>query len=160
MVERKIDVLVVRWYERLPAAGIVGRWFDAAAAHLPEAVPKRFGDTEPLKGQGGRAEVEAALGRAQTLLFLAGTAPVYHASLGTDGGPRLGPVVAHSLQVELDPSDERVRKFALAVAGEDTIYVGLGGRRDDARSEDALGAGGTARGTVSGAARSVARASS
>jgi hypothetical protein len=123
MAERKIDVVVVRWYERLPATGIVGRWFDAATAYLPEAVPVRFGDSEPLRGRGGRAEVEAALEKASTMLFLAGAAPVYHASFGTDGGPRLGPVVAHSMQAELDPSDERVREFALAVAGEDTVYV-------------------------------------
>ena len=125
MGERKIDVLVVRWYERLPAAGIVGRWFDAAAGLLPEAVPVRFGESEPLRGRGGRAEVEAAWAGASSLLFLAGKAPVHHISFGTGGGPRLGTVVAHAMQAELDPGDERVRKFALAVAGDNTFYVSV-----------------------------------
>ncbi|WP_250008032.1 hypothetical protein [Actinoplanes sp. M2I2] len=123
MAERKVDVLVVRWYERRGAPDIVGRWFDAAQEHLPEAVPVRFGDYEPLRGRGGRAEVQAAWARADPLLFLTGTAPVYHASFDAGAGARLGPVMAHSMQAELDPGDERVRRFALAVTGADTFYV-------------------------------------
>ncbi|MCO8269433.1 hypothetical protein M1L60_02375 [Actinoplanes sp. TRM 88003] len=123
MAKSKIDVLVVRWYERRAAPDIVDRWFEAADAHLPEATPVRFGESEPLRGRGGRAEVEAAWTRAGSLLFLAGRPPVHHASLGAGGGTRLGPAVAHSLQIAVDPGDARVRQFALAVAGADTLYV-------------------------------------
>jgi len=38
---------VVRWYERRDRSpDIVARWLGAAREHLPEAVPRRFGDTE------------------------------------------------------------------------------------------------------------------
>jgi len=52
MAERRLDVLVVRWYERQDRSpDIVGRWLRAAREHLPEAVPRRFGDSEPLRGR-------------------------------------------------------------------------------------------------------------
>lgn len=125
MGERRVDVLVVRWYERRDRSpGIVSRWLDAAREHLPEAVPRRFGDSEPLRGRLDRDGDEGLLrayAGADPMLFLAGTPPVYHASL--IGGAGRGPVAVHSLLAEIDPGDERVRRFALALAHPGTVYV-------------------------------------
>ncbi|MBM2619847.1 hypothetical protein JIG36_30485 [Actinoplanes sp. LDG1-06] len=125
MSEVKIDVLVVRWYERRNAT-IVRRWLDAAREHLPEAVPVRFGDSEPLRGRGGDAEVQAAWASAAPLLFLTGKKPVFHMSMagGGSGWPvKHGPTSVQSLNVVAEPDDPRVRAFARAVMGEDTFYV-------------------------------------
>lgn len=127
MSERTVDALVVRWYER-HSPGVVDRWLRAADEHLPEAVPRKFGDTEPLRGRFGRDGARAlvqAHADADPLLFLAGTPPVYHASLAAPGPRRQGPVAAHSLQVALDAAgpDPRVRRFALAFVHPGTVYV-------------------------------------
>ena len=124
MAERGLDVLVVRWYERRDRSpGVVPRWLGAARAHLPEAVPRRFGGTEPLRGRLDRDGDEGLMGAyaaADPLLFLAGTPPVHHAALATGSG---GPVAVHSLEAEVDPGDERVRRFALALTHPGTVYV-------------------------------------
>lgn len=124
MAERKIDSLVVRWYERIDRSpGVVERWLAAAREHLPEAVPRRYGDTEPLRKRAVEGLADA-YARADGLLFLAGAPPVYHATLAaTTTGARRGPVGAHVLQAELDPADERVRAFALALTHPGTLYV-------------------------------------
>ena len=125
MAERRLDVLVVRWYERRDRSpGIVPRWLAAAREHLPEAVPRRFGDTEPLRGRfdrGGVAGLAEAFAGARPLLFLAGAPPVHHASWAA--GDDRGPVAVHSLQAGTDPGDERVRRFALALTHPGTLYV-------------------------------------
>jgi hypothetical protein len=125
VTEGKVDVLVVRWYERRND-DIVGRWLAAAREHLPEAVPVRFGDSEPLRGRGGEGEVRAAWASAAPLLFLAGKKPVYHMSMtgGGSGWPvKHGPTAVQSLDVVAEPGDARVRAFARAVMGPDTFYV-------------------------------------
>jgi hypothetical protein len=122
VAERKVDVLVVRWYERADRSpDVVGRWLTAAREHLPEAVPRRFGDYEPLAGRfatAGEQGLAEAYGRADPLLFLAGTPPVFHASWATSG-----PVAVHGMQAELDPGDDRVRRFALALTHPGMLYV-------------------------------------
>lgn len=127
MTERKLDVLVLRCYEHAGRSpDIVTRWLAAAREHLPEAVPRRYGDSEPLRGRfgtDGDRGLARAYAEADTLLFLAGTPPVYHASLSVAGERGRGPVVAHSLQAEVDPADERVRRFALALTHPGTVYV-------------------------------------
>ena len=124
MAERRVDVLVVRWYERRDRSPhIVPRWLDAAREHLPEAVPRRFGDSEPLRGRldrDGDDGLTRAYAAADPLLFLAGTPPVYHASLSARSH---GPVAVHSLDAVVEPGDERVRRFALALAHPGTVYV-------------------------------------
>jgi len=124
MTDRRLDVLVVRWYERTARSpDVVARWLAAAREHLPEAVPRRYGDTEPLRGRFGRdgdQGLAEGYARAGTLLFLRGAPPVWHASLAGAGH---GPVRAHSLQAGLDPADERVHRFALALTHRDTVYV-------------------------------------
>jgi hypothetical protein len=124
--ERRLDVLTVRFYERPGADPVVPRWLAAARAHLPEAVPVRFGDTEPLRGRFDRDGDEGLLqayASADQFLFLIGEPPVHHASLAAARRPRWGPTVSHALDVETGPDDERVRRFALALAGPHTLYV-------------------------------------
>jgi hypothetical protein len=124
--ERELDVLTVRIYERPGAAPIVPRWLTAARAHLPEALPVRFGDTEPLRGRFGRAGEQgllAAYASSDQFLFMTGSPPVHHASVAAPPGPKWGPTVSHSLDVETGPDDERVRRFALALAGPATVYI-------------------------------------
>jgi hypothetical protein len=129
VAQRKLDVVVVRWYERLDRSpDVVPRWLAAARDHLPEATPRRYGDSEPLRGRfdrDGEAGLTRAYAEADSLLFLAGTPPVFHASLSTRGTGRLrgGPVGAHTLHAELDPADERLHRFALALTHPGTIYV-------------------------------------
>jgi hypothetical protein len=125
VTERKIDALTLRWYEaRAASPPIVPRWLAAAREHLPAAVPRRFGDSEPLRGRldrDGEAGLLRAYAQADSLLFLAGARPIYHAGLsaGTGGGP----TAVHSLSAGLDPADDAVRRFALALTGPGTVYV-------------------------------------
>lgn len=134
MAGRRLDVLTVRWYERREGPGpIVPRWLAAARAHLPEAVPRRFGDSEPLRGRfdhEGDAGLAAAHDRAEQLLFLAGTPPVHAASLAARPTTSWGPVAAHTLHAERGAADDRVRAFALALAGRHTLYVSASVCRD------------------------------
>lgn len=126
MSERRLDVLVVRWYERADRSpDVLVRWLAAAREHLPEATPRWYGDTEPLCGRldrDGEPGLARAHARADTMLFLRGASPVLHASLAAAARHR-GPVGVHSLQAEVDPADERVRRFALALTHPGTIYV-------------------------------------
>ena len=127
MAERKIDTLVVRWYERAAQSpDVLDRWLPAAREHLPAAVPRRFGDHEPLPGRmsiDGVPGLTRAYAQADGLLFLAGTPPVFHASLAARGGRRHGPIAVHTLHAELSPADEGVRRFALALAHRHTLYI-------------------------------------
>ncbi|MFC7535154.1 hypothetical protein [Actinoplanes sp. GCM10030250] len=127
MRERKIDTLVVRWYERQEKSpGIVPRWLAAAGEHLPEAMPRRFGATEPLRGRldrDGEAGFREQHAAADQLFFLAGTPPVHHGALATTRSRIYGPTAVHSLHAELEPDDERVRRFALALTHPAMAYV-------------------------------------
>ncbi|WP_433796033.1 hypothetical protein [Actinoplanes sp. CA-252034] len=127
MAERKVDVLTVRWYERAARSpDIVTRWLGAAREHLPEAMPRRFGDVEPLRGRldrDGEDGFRRGHEQADTLFFLAGTAPVYSGSLSARKARYFGPTVAHSLHAVLEPGDDRVRRFALALTHPATVYV-------------------------------------
>jgi hypothetical protein len=127
VAERRVDVLLVRWYEqRERSAPILGRWLAAAEEHLPAALPRRFGDSEPLRGRldrDGRDGLAAAYDRAEQLFFVNGEPPVRGGSLSADKAPWWGPVAGHTLDVELGAADDAVRRFALAVAGEHTFYV-------------------------------------
>jgi len=140
VAERRLDVLTVRIYERPGAAPIVPRWLAAAREHLPEAVPVRFGDTEPLRGRFDRLGEKGLLeayAAADHLLFLTGRPPVYHASLAVPRRTGWGPTISHGLDVEATPGDERVRRFALALAGPATVYLSAsvsGGLLLDGRS--------------------------
>lgn len=126
MPERKVDVLVVRWYERTERSpDVIARWLAAAREHLPDAAPRRFGDYEPLRGRlatDGEEGLVRAYAQADPLLFLAGTPPVFHASLDP-GRARRGGVRAHTMHAELSPSDERVRRFALTLTHPAMLYV-------------------------------------
>jgi hypothetical protein len=132
MAERRIDVLQVRWYVRAEGlAGIVPRWFAAAREHLPEALPRRFGDSEPLRGKldrDGEAGVEKMYERADSSLYLRGDPPVHGGAMSR--GNKYGPTSSHSLAVETGIADDRVRAFALALADEHTLYLSASIDRD------------------------------
>ncbi|MET8150935.1 hypothetical protein ACIBSW_33955 [Actinoplanes sp. NPDC049668] len=123
---RRVSGVLVRWYERRDRSpDIVARWLDAARAHLPEAVPRRFGDTEPLRGRfdrDGPAALARAYADADQLLMLDGTPPVRHASLAAPARRR-GPIAVHSLHAGAHPGDDRLRRFALALTHPGTVYV-------------------------------------
>lgn len=120
------------WYERERDMGVVpDRWLRAARAELPEAVPKRFGDSEPLRHR-FEAEGDEGLRRAweaaDGLLFLASRPVVPHAALAAPSRPgraRLGDVGAHVLRVALPPEDPRLRAFVLALATPATVFVAV-----------------------------------
>jgi hypothetical protein len=127
VAEREIDVLSVRWYE--PAArspDIATRWLEAARRHLPEAMPRRFGDVEPLRGRldrDGEDGFRRGLASAGTLFAVAGTPPIHSGSLSA-GKPRyFGPTVSHALDAAVEPGDERVRRFALALTHPGMTYL-------------------------------------
>ncbi|MFC4070072.1 hypothetical protein [Actinoplanes subglobosus] len=127
MAERKIDVLTLRWYEPATRSpDIASRWLEAARRHLPEAMPRRFGDVEPLRGRldrDGEDGFRRGLAEADTLFALAGKPPVHAGTLSARRPRHFGPTVSHTLRVAVDPNDERVRRFALALAHPDMIYM-------------------------------------
>ena len=126
MSEDDLDATLVRWYEPLEqSADIVQRWLSAAGRHLPEAVPVRFDDSEPLRR---RFDTEAGLTNAYLhtdgLLFLQCTRPVSYAALAAPRVPKSwGRYGAHVMHTSLRPSDERLQRFALSVVGPGTVYV-------------------------------------
>jgi hypothetical protein len=135
VAERRVDVLLVRWYERREgAAAVLPRWLAAAEEHLPAALPRRFGDTEPLRGRldrVGPGGLASAYDRAEQIFLLDGVPPVRGATLAPARRPPWwGPVEAHTLHVELGGADEAVQRFATALAGEGTLYVSASVERD------------------------------
>jgi hypothetical protein len=130
--DRRLDVLSVRWYEQRTAPPIAPRWLAAARAHLPEALPRRFGDTEPLRGRFDDDAAFVAAGAAATgLFFLSCHPPVHGVSLAASPMiARWGPVQSHHLSVETEPDDARVRAFAEALVVPETLYVSASVERD------------------------------
>jgi hypothetical protein len=104
MSAERVEALLLRWYERR-GPGIVPRWLAAAREHLPEALPVRFGESEPLRHRFvSDADLVAAHSAADPLLFLRCTRPVHDVALGS--GPNGGPVQAHTLHA-LTPRTRR-----------------------------------------------------
>lgn len=134
MPDRRLDVLSVRWYELRTAPPIAPRWLAAARAHLPEAMPRRFGDSEPLRGTFdalGEGGFVAGSARARGLFALSCHPPVHAASLAAEPLiARWGPVQSHHMSVELPPDDTRVRAFAEALVVPETLYVSATVDRD------------------------------
>jgi len=122
----------VTWYERERDMGVVtDRWLRAARAELPEAVPTRFGDSEPLRHRldlEGDAGLRRAWEAADGLLFLTARPVVPHAALATrsrSGRARLGDVGAHVLRVALPLDDPRLRAFVVALTTPATVFVSV-----------------------------------
>jgi hypothetical protein len=137
MTETRVDVLALRWYvnRRREPDDLAQRWLDTARAHLPAALPRRFGATEPLRGRldrDGDVAFLAAYATADTLLAHSGGAPTLGGTLGTPNlRHRLGPMTSHSLDVRLDAVDQPdVREFFVAFAdAAATVYASASVRR-------------------------------
>ncbi|WP_194906392.1 hypothetical protein [Quadrisphaera sp. INWT6] len=120
------------WYERERDMGVVtDRWLRAARSELPEAVPQRFGGSEPLRHRfdaEGEAGLRRAWDAADGLLFLAARPVVPHAALAAgprSGRARLGDMGAHVLRVALPPDDPRLRAFVVALTTPATVFVSV-----------------------------------
>lgn len=131
MTDTQLDVLSLHWYvdRRREPDDLAQRWLDTARAHLPAALPRRFGATEPLRGRldrDGDGAFLAAYATADSQLSHVGTAPTLGGTLGTPNLPRrLGPMTSHSLVVRLDAADDPgVREFFVAFAdAAATVYA-------------------------------------
>lgn len=137
--EVRVDVLRLRWYvdsHREPA-DVPARWLALCREHLPEALPRRFGATEPLRGRldrDGDGAFVRAYATAETLLFMAGEPPCLGGSLGTPRRPvRIGPMTSHQLDVRLDTAvaDHAVRAlFEAAAEAFGTVFASASVERD------------------------------
>lgn len=137
MPDERIDVLSLRWYVRRGEAmpGAAARWIAACHEHLPEAVPSRYGEAEPLRRrwhtEGGEAGFVAAHADAVGSLILGrGDPPVLGGGLATMRHViAWGPVVSHSLDLDRTVLDDpgarrRVLAFFTAVAdGPGSVYA-------------------------------------
>lgn len=108
--DRLVDVVQLRWYARRSdaPADLAQRWLDLCRTHLPAALPRRFGDSEPPRhrfdDEGDRGFVDAharALREGGALLFRA-TRPCFEGSLAGSGRGRVA-VHATTLDRDVDP---------------------------------------------------------
>jgi hypothetical protein len=135
----RVDVLRLQWYvdSRREPADVPERWLALCRQHFPQALPRRFGATEPLRGRldrDGNAAFVQAFADAEMLLFHVGEPPCLHGSLGTPRRPvRLGPMTSHQLDVRLDAatSDQAVRAlFEAAAEAFGTVFASASVQRD------------------------------
>jgi hypothetical protein len=76
--ERTVDVVELRWYARRAGTptDLPRRWLDACRAHLPAALPSRFGPSEPLRHRfDDEGDAGFAAAHGDGLLFYRGTPP-------------------------------------------------------------------------------------
>ncbi len=112
--ERTVDVVELRWYARRAGTptDLPQRWLDACRAHLPAALPRRFGPSEQLRHRfDDEGDAGFAAAHGDGLLFHRGTPPCYGGSVVGDGR---GPVLAHRLTV--DRAADPIALVALFVA--------------------------------------------
>jgi hypothetical protein len=136
--EERVDVLRLQWYvdSRREPADVPDRWLAVCRQHLRQALPRRFGATEPLRGRLDRDGDETfvrAFEEAVTLLFFAGEEPCFGGALGTPRQhSRLGYVKSHVLDVRLDAAvDPAVRALFVAAAETlGTVFASASIRRD------------------------------
>ncbi len=137
--EERVDVLRLRWYvdSRREPSDVPERWLALCREHLPQALPRRFGATEPLRGRldrDGDGAFARAYADAETLLFMAGEPPCLGGSLGTPRRTvRIGPMTSHQLDVRLDAAvaDHAVRAlFEAAAEAFGTVFASASVERD------------------------------
>uniref|UniRef100_UPI0020277DA9 hypothetical protein n=1 Tax=Actinotalea sp. C106 TaxID=2908644 RepID=UPI0020277DA9 len=128
--QKRVDMVELRWYcrPRPEAPDAIRVLLNAAARHLPEALPRRFGEYEPLQGKYadvGVAGLDAAWRAADGTFFIKGTLPVVDGSLDAPRG-RDDPVLSTwhmSLDLLAEPLfdprwREAVRRFFIDLADE------------------------------------------
>jgi hypothetical protein len=137
--DERVDVLRLQWYvdSRREPDDVPQRWLALCREHLPQALPRRFGATEPLRGRldrDGDAAFVHAFAEAETLLHTAGEPPCLGGSLGTRRRPvRIGPMTSHQLDIRFDAAtaDPGVRSLFEAVAEAfGTVFASASVRRD------------------------------
>ncbi|MFC4139496.1 MULTISPECIES: hypothetical protein [unclassified Microbacterium] len=108
-VERgRVDVIEMNWYAPAAAVEAAPRgWLKVARRCLPEALPRRFGGTEPLQGRLDRDGDEkfAEVATEEGMIFFAPTLPFTHGSLrgSVDDDAQ---VTSFSLHAIRDPFDD------------------------------------------------------
>ncbi len=115
--ERTVDVVELRWYARRAdaPADLPQRWLDACREHLPAALPRRFGPSEPLRHRfDAEGDAGFAAAHGDGLLFYRATPPGYDGSLAGDGR---GPVLAHRLTVDRTADPAALVGLFVALAG-------------------------------------------
>ena len=101
-----IDIVEIHWYVRPDGAGAraAGAWLEVARRHLPEALPRRFGPTEPLSMRlnvdGSDAFVALAADETMSVYFKASAPCIEGSVAGGSGGPG---VCSHALSLHRDP---------------------------------------------------------
>jgi hypothetical protein len=137
--DERVDVLRLQWYvdSRHEPADVPQRWLALCREHLPQALPRRFGAGEPLRGRldrDGDTGFVRAYAEADSLLFMAGDLPCLGGSLGTPRREvRIGPMTSHGLDVRLDAATADVGVHALFVAAAEafgTVFASASVRRD------------------------------
>ncbi|MBW0116024.1 hypothetical protein [Pseudonocardia abyssalis] len=120
--DRLVDVVQLRWYARRAdaPADLAQRWLDLCRAHLPAALPRRFGDSEPPRNRfdeegdaGFVAAHDAALREGGALLYRA-TRPCFEGSLAGSGRGR---VAVHAMTLDRDVDPVALRALFVGVAG-------------------------------------------
>jgi hypothetical protein len=136
--EERVDVLRLRWYVdlRREPSDVPDRWLALCRRHLPAALPRRFGGTEPLRGRldrDGDGAFVRAYGSTRTLLLMAGEQPCYGGALGTPlQSHRLGPMTSHHLDVRRDAAADPALRALFVTAAESfgTVFASASLRRD------------------------------
>ena len=129
--EGRIDLVSAHWYVRQgDRRRDAQAWLDAARTYLPEALPRRFGEYEPLSAKYDAASPGAfvdAVAGAQASLLLKGTRPCLDGALAAS--EEGWPVSAHSLSLQRaalhDPEwRTSFRRFFVEVASAtDALYA-------------------------------------
>lgn len=115
--DRIVEVVELRWYARRAdiSADLPHRWLAACRAHLPAALPVRFGNSEPLRSRSAdEGDAGFAAAHGDDLLFYRGSPPCYDGTLA--GGGR-GTVAAHSLVIDRGVDPDALLALFTALAG-------------------------------------------
>jgi hypothetical protein len=126
--DQRVNVITLAWYTRFQSVGsdFGARYLAICRRLLPEALPRRFGETEPLQGKltdGGDEGFAQAWSGATSLLFFVASPPCIGGSMYAGPGEQhRRPVWRMSLQAHYEPLRgeplwrDAVRRFFVAVS--------------------------------------------